>query len=124
MILAGPRGLRRSTDGGDTFDTVTDRDAVKAQLSAIDRAGSTTLFASGRRDVLRSTDGGKAWTPPPQARPRARGRLPHREDGFLLTDKGALFRTSNAARSGRRCPPWAPTARPGWRSPRPRAATW
>src|SRR5919204_1917934 len=32
VILAGPTGLRRSTDSGDTFSTVTDRDVVKAKL--------------------------------------------------------------------------------------------
>ena len=53
--------MRRSTDSGDTFSTVTDKDVVKARLDAIDRAGSA-LFASGPRDLLRSTDRGKTWT--------------------------------------------------------------
>lgn len=98
VILAGPTGLRRSTDGGDTFDTVTDRDVVKAKLSAVDRAGSSTLFASGRRDVLRTTNGGKAWMPIHKpGRVRAVDFLTAKT-GFLLTDTGTLFRTANAGR--------------------------
>lgn len=97
VILVGPTGLRRSTDGGDTFDTVTDRDVVKAKLDAIDRAGSA-LVASGPRDLLRSTDAGKSWTPIHKPGRVRAADFVSASRGFLLTDKGALFGTSNAGR--------------------------
>src|SRR5690242_11963572 len=40
VILAGPTGLRRSTDSGNTFSAVKGKDVAKAKLDAIDRAGS------------------------------------------------------------------------------------
>ena len=56
-IIAGPKGLRRSTDSGDTFVTVTGS-VSRSVLSDIDGAG-TTLVAYGPQDVWRSTDQGK-----------------------------------------------------------------
>ena len=42
VILAGPTGLRRSTDSGNTFSAVKG-DVAKAKLDAIDRAGSALV---------------------------------------------------------------------------------
>ena len=99
MILAGPRGLRRSTDGGDTFDTVTDRDVVKAQLSR-DRPRRLD-------DPVRLRRGATCCARPTAASPGRRSTSPAAcarwtsstaKSGFLLTDKGALFRTANAGK--------------------------
>jgi photosystem II stability/assembly factor-like uncharacterized protein len=97
VILAGPTGLRRSTDGGDTFATITDRDVVKAKFFAIDRAGSA-LFATGGRDLVRSTDRGKTWTPIHKP-----GRVAHVDfldarTGYVLAEGGALWKTTNAGK--------------------------
>ena len=102
VILVGPTGLRRSTNSGDTFSTVSGKDVVKAKLDAIDRAGGT-LFASGRRDVLRSTDRGKTWKALHKP-----GKTPARalqvdfldaKTGYLLAEGGTLWRTANAGRT-------------------------
>jgi photosystem II stability/assembly factor-like uncharacterized protein len=76
---------------------VTDRDVVKAKLDAIDRAGSA-LFASGRRDLLRSTDRGRTWAPLHKP-----GRLSHVDfldarTGYFLAEGGSLWRTANAGK--------------------------
>jgi photosystem II stability/assembly factor-like uncharacterized protein len=56
------------------------------------------LFASGLRDLLRSTDAGKTWTPIHKpGRVRAVDFLTAKT-GFLLTGTGTLFRTANAGR--------------------------
>jgi photosystem II stability/assembly factor-like uncharacterized protein len=104
VILAGPTGLRRSTDSGDTFSTVTGKDVVKARLDAIDRAGSA-LFASGSRDLLRSTDRGKTWKaihkPAVNHRPARLVQVDFLDakTGYFLAQGGALWRTANAGRT-------------------------
>jgi photosystem II stability/assembly factor-like uncharacterized protein len=97
VILVGPTGLRRSTDGGDTFSTVTDRDVVKAKLNAVDRAGSA-LFASGRRDLLRSIDRGRTWTPIHKPGRAARVEFLDARTGYFLAEGGALWRTTSAGK--------------------------
>jgi photosystem II stability/assembly factor-like uncharacterized protein len=104
VILAGPTGMRRSTDGGATFSTVSGKDVVKAKLDAIDRAGSA-LFASGRRDLLRSTDRGKTWKaihkPVVKRRPARLVQVDFLDakTGYFLAEGGALWRTANAGRT-------------------------
>ena len=60
VLLAGPRGLRRSTDGGDTFSAIGNRSVARAGLSGIDVAGSA-LLAWGPRALFRSSDRGRTW---------------------------------------------------------------
>jgi photosystem II stability/assembly factor-like uncharacterized protein len=104
VLVAGPIGLRRSTDSGNTFSAVKGKDVAKARLDAIDRAGSA-LFASGTRDLLRSTDRGKTWKalhkPTVNGKP---ARLIHvdfldAKNGYFLAQGGALWRTANAGKS-------------------------
>jgi photosystem II stability/assembly factor-like uncharacterized protein len=104
VLLAGPIGLRRSTDSGNTFSAIKGKDVAKARLDAIDRAGSA-LFASGTRDLLRSTDRGKTWKalhkPTVNGKP---ARLIHvdfldAKHGYFLAQGGALWRTANAGKS-------------------------
>jgi photosystem II stability/assembly factor-like uncharacterized protein len=100
VLLAGPRGLRRSTDGGDTFAAIANRSVARAQPNAIDVAGST-LVASGRRTIFRSADRGRTW--------RAVGRPTRRVDarkvdfvdgrtGYWLGVDGRVFRTRTGGR--------------------------
>jgi photosystem II stability/assembly factor-like uncharacterized protein len=104
VILAGPTGLRRSTNSGDTFSTVRGKDVVKARLDAVDRAGSA-LFASGSRDLLRSTDRGKTWKalhkPTVNRKPARVIQVDFLDakNGYFLAQGGALWRTANAGRS-------------------------
>ena len=60
VLLAGPRGLRRSTDCGDSFSAVSDRAVARASLNAIDVLGRT-LVATGPRAIFRSGDRGRTW---------------------------------------------------------------
>jgi photosystem II stability/assembly factor-like uncharacterized protein len=97
VILVGPTGLRRSTDSGVTFSTVRGKDVVKAKLDAIDRAGSA-LFASGRRDLLRSTDRGKTWKAVHKpGRVTAIDFLDART-GYFLAQGGSVWRTTNGGK--------------------------
>jgi photosystem II stability/assembly factor-like uncharacterized protein len=100
VLLAGPRGLRRSTDAGDTFAAIGNRSVARAGLSAVDLAGST-LVASGPRAIFRSSDRGRTW--------RAVGRPSRREfarkvdfvdarTGYWLGTDGRVFRTRNGGR--------------------------
>jgi photosystem II stability/assembly factor-like uncharacterized protein len=105
-ILAGPTGLRRSTDGGDTFVAVSGKAVARARLTAIDRAGSA-IFASGTTAIARSTDKGSTWTaiPRPGASRRSKGYPLRTVDftdartGFALAQNGRLYRTRNAGRN-------------------------
>jgi photosystem II stability/assembly factor-like uncharacterized protein len=101
VILVGPTGMRRSTDSGDSFSTIGDRDVVKAKLTAIDRAGSA-LFASGRRDLLRSTDGGRTWTALHKPGRASLVDFVDAKNGYFEAEGGALFKTANAGRSWKR----------------------
>jgi photosystem II stability/assembly factor-like uncharacterized protein len=97
VILVGPTGMRRSTDSGDSFSTVSDRDVVKAKLVAIDRAGSA-LVAYGRRDLLRSTDGGKTWTALHKPGRVTLVDFVDAKNGFFEAEGGALWKTANAGK--------------------------
>jgi photosystem II stability/assembly factor-like uncharacterized protein len=101
VLLAGPRGIRRSTDGGDTFSAVSNRDVARAGLTAIDAAGKT-LVASGPRAIFRSADRGRTWR---AVRRPSRNGFARTVDfvdartGFWLADDGRVFRTRNGGRS-------------------------
>jgi photosystem II stability/assembly factor-like uncharacterized protein len=97
VILAGPVGLRRSADSGNTFTTVSDRDVVKARLTAIDRAGSA-LFAYGSRDLLRSTDRGKTWTAIHKPGRAVLVDFLDAKAGYFLEQGGELWKTTDAGK--------------------------
>ena len=86
------------------------RTSSKAKLDAVDRAGSA-LFASGSRDLLRSTDRGKTWkalhkpTVQRASRPASTaGRLPRREERLLPgPGRRAVADRQRAASRGPRC---------------------
>ena len=96
VLLAGPRGLRRSTDGGDTFSAIGNRSSRARACAGIDVAGGT-LVAWGPRALFRSL------------RPRpdlAHGRPPGPRDGrpkvdFVDARDGLLARGPAAASAAR-----------------------
>jgi photosystem II stability/assembly factor-like uncharacterized protein len=96
-LLVGPTGLRRSSDGGESFSTVRDRDVVKAKLDAIDRAGSA-LFASGTRDLLRSTDRGKTWKPIHKPGRVDKVDFLDANTGYFLAQGGTLWKTTSGGK--------------------------
>jgi photosystem II stability/assembly factor-like uncharacterized protein len=97
IFLIGPRGMRRSSDGGEEFDAVRGRRVSKAVLFDFDRA--RCLFAFGSRELLVSSTSGESWK---------RVRLPQVpiidvdfvscNRGFVLTRDGRLYRTRNRGR--------------------------
>lgn len=107
VLLVGPRGVRRSTDDGGTFDAVTASAVRRARLFGIDRAeGSVVVY--GAKALVRSADAGRTWRAirlPTEIR-RKRSRIDvSRVDfvsgstGYLTTDAGKLWRTANGGRS-------------------------
>ena len=109
-VIAGPKGLRRSVDAGDTFSTVTGS-VSKSVLGDIDSAGSA-LVAFGPQDVWRSTDKGKTWTAvrKPGKYVTRNGKKVNSKGvqhvdfvsanaGYVLDTSGQVYRTSNGGKS-------------------------
>lgn len=91
VLLAGPRGIRRATAGGQ-FSAVDTR----ARVNAFDRAGGA-IFAYGTTAIIRTTDG-RRWKA--VKRP---GRLKDLEmtsagSGYALTTDGRVWRTANGGK--------------------------
>jgi photosystem II stability/assembly factor-like uncharacterized protein len=111
VLLVGPTGVRRSTDGGGTFEAVKGKAVSRTPLGAVDRAGSA-LVAYGSQRIIRSTDAGAHWTELRKpGKYVKRGRtLVNRlrvanvdfvdaKNGFALDGVGRLWKTRNAGRS-------------------------
>jgi photosystem II stability/assembly factor-like uncharacterized protein len=96
VVVAG-RGLRRSANGGDTFDTVGPRGSGVERL---DRAGSA-LVAYGRRTLLMSGNAGRRWRKvkrPSKRRTISTVDFVSSRTGFLLDDTGRVFVTRNGGK--------------------------
>ena len=126
VILAGPTGLRRSTDSGDTFSTVTDKDVVKAKLDDDRPCGQRAVrlgparpaaLDRPRQDVDGAAQAGQ------EARSREAGRLPRREESATSWPRVApCSAPPTPASRGRSCSASGPTGPTAWPSrPRPRA---
>jgi photosystem II stability/assembly factor-like uncharacterized protein len=109
VLLIGGRGIRRSTNGGDTFSAV--RGLSRVPLGHANRAGRG-IVAWGSQDVLMSTDSGKTWKAlrKPGTYRRVRGRLVNRlgiflvdfvsaKTGYLRDVRGRLWKTVSGGRS-------------------------
>lgn len=101
VILAGPRGVRRSTNGGQSFAAVRSRAVRSASLRNIDRAGST-VFVFGANALAVSTNRGRSW----RSVRRPRGKIEWVDfvtsrRGFLSTTSGRLYTTANRGRRWR-----------------------
>jgi photosystem II stability/assembly factor-like uncharacterized protein len=102
VLVVGPRGIRRSTDAGETFDQLRSRAVLRTQLTdvALAHAGGA-IFAWSERALVRSSDGGSRWTPLP--RPRGarivQVAFANAKVGLLLEVNGRVWRTTNAGRS-------------------------
>jgi photosystem II stability/assembly factor-like uncharacterized protein len=100
VVLVGSRGLRRSTDAGETFSQVRAPAARGARLVGLEPALSGTLFAWGGRVVLRSGDGGRSWSAlrAPRGIVVAEVAFANARTGLLRDLKGRIWRTTNAGR--------------------------
>ncbi|MCW3023966.1 MAG: hypothetical protein JWR30_3288 [Conexibacter sp.] len=110
VMVIGPTGVRRSTDGGGSFVAVKG-DVARTLLREVDRAG-TAIVAYGDQDLIRSLDDGKTWkaVKKPGKYVKRGKRLVNRlgvrnvdfvdaNHGFLLDSGGRLFRTSNGGKA-------------------------
>ena len=109
VLLFGPTGIRRSNDGGGSFQTVRGKAVAKTALNGFDRAGSA-LFAYGDTALIRSTNGGATWTAikdPGTPRRGVRRRHGNRllladfadaTHGFARDHGGRMWRTDNGGR--------------------------
>jgi photosystem II stability/assembly factor-like uncharacterized protein len=103
ILLIGPRGIRRSTDGGNEFAPVTDRVVRAASLGAVDRVGESAIFVYGSRSLAVSTNGGRSFS--------RIARLPARSvaeydwvssrAGYAVDFNGRVFQTRNRGRTWR-----------------------
>ncbi|MBE2320864.1 hypothetical protein DVA67_033205 [Solirubrobacter sp. CPCC 204708] len=95
VLLAGPRGVRRATGGGQ-FSAVENR----TRVTTFDRAGST-IFAYGRNAAIRSTNGGRRWTTVRRPGRLADLDMTSANGGYALTTDGRVWRTTNGGRRWR-----------------------
>ena len=106
VLLVGPRGVRRSTDGGDSFARVRGRAVAKATLIDYDRAGGA-VFAFGFKALYVSTTAGKSWKkvkrPPTRADLQAFDFVSTKR-GYALTFDGRAWQTTNGGRKWREVP--------------------
>jgi photosystem II stability/assembly factor-like uncharacterized protein len=101
IVLVGPVGLRRSTNGGNSFAAVRSAGTVTAGFGDIGRKGNF-LFAWGSRAIAVSSNAGAGWHR--VRRPLAREDIEKvdfvtSKSGFVLYDNGRLFSTRNQGRT-------------------------
>jgi photosystem II stability/assembly factor-like uncharacterized protein len=106
VLAIGPRGVRRSTDGGETFAAVRVKAVAKAKLEDATSAPGA-VFAWGSDTLLRSTNGGASWSalPKPGANARERKRLgidhvafSSKTTGLVVDTAGRVWRTTDSGR--------------------------
>ncbi|MBK5229578.1 MAG: hypothetical protein JJE27_00230 [Thermoleophilia bacterium] len=100
IVLIGPKGIRRSTDGGGSFSKAAGKRLPKARLNRIDHAGSA-LFAYGTKASWFSVNAGRAWKPlklPERAKSIVQLDMISARSGYLLDGHGELWSTRTAGR--------------------------
>jgi photosystem II stability/assembly factor-like uncharacterized protein len=105
VLLIGPLGILRSSNGGRTFVRVRSKAARRAKIFEIDRARGA-LVAFGSRRVAISTNRGRTWRSvrrPPRALVAGVDFLTRRT-GYLLEQDGRLWRTRDRGRHWRDLP--------------------
>jgi photosystem II stability/assembly factor-like uncharacterized protein len=104
VLVVGPRGIRRSTDAGETFAPVGARLVRGAQLTGATATRGGVLFAWGPRIVVRSVDRGRSWSALPA--PVRRGgpqimqvSFTSATAGLLRDGAGRVWRTTTGGRA-------------------------
>ena len=102
VLLAGPRGVRRASGGGEF--SLAGRPARTAAVDQFDRAGSA-IFAYGSTAIVRSTNSGRTLDHDQGPEEREDGALRLRDvdmtsssSGFALDSSGRVWRTTNSGR--------------------------
>ena len=94
VLLAGPRGVRRASGGGQFTATGT-----RARVDAFDRGGSA-IFAYGSGAIIRTTNAGRTWK---TIKRPGKGKLmdvdmTSANGGYALTTDGRVWRTTNGGK--------------------------
>ena len=99
MLLIGPRGLRRATDGK-TFEGIGGK-VGSAQLFDYDPTDGSAVIVYGNRSIFISTNRGASWKrlKDPVKRPQySRVDFVSRSVGYALMLDGRLYKTKNGGR--------------------------
>ena len=102
VLLIGPRGVRRSTNGGGSFSSVSGKPVATARLAQADVV-SNGVVAFGTRSLLYSANGSswKAMDLPPAGKKNLAvdsADCSSTKACWVLTTNGHLFRTTNAGK--------------------------
>jgi photosystem II stability/assembly factor-like uncharacterized protein len=100
LLLAGPRRIRLSVDGGISFRTVRGRAPRSPTLVNIERAGGDVVMAHGAHAIYLSADGGSHWRRvplPPRSKPVGDVDFLDTTIGYALTSSG-FWKTTNGGR--------------------------
>lgn len=100
VLMVGPKGIRRSTDGGDSFADAKGKNLSKTRLDRIDHAGSASFAYSGK-SIWVSSNGGGVWKQikrPVKARSISALDMVSSKAGYALDGRGELWSTRTAGR--------------------------
>jgi photosystem II stability/assembly factor-like uncharacterized protein len=105
VLLIGPRGVRRSTTGGQSFARVPNRALARATLARVDRVGDW-VFAYGPEAIFASRDAGAHWrrVRRPPGSELATLDFVTSTRGFALLTDGRVLVTRNRGRRWRELP--------------------
>jgi len=97
VLLVGPKGMRLSTDGGNSFESVRSKAVRGHSLAEADSAGSA-LLAFGSETLAISKDDGDSWQKvhPPKDQELVDADFVSGKKGYVLTRTGLVMKTTNA----------------------------
>ena len=95
--LIGPRGVRRSANGGENFDPVESSAVANADLEDADRTGDGLIYVHGKKVIAFTTNEGQSWKA--IKRPGRSSILQldfvDRKVGYLVAADGRVWKTVN-----------------------------
>jgi photosystem II stability/assembly factor-like uncharacterized protein len=100
VMLVGPTGVRRTTNGGSAFSTVKGN-ISKAKLQEWDKGGSAWFVWGVSSTLWRSTNNGSSWSKValPKKVKISQADFASSSTGYLRDTGGRIWRTSNTGKS-------------------------
>lgn len=100
VMLVGPTGVRRTTNGGSSFSTVKGN-ISKAKLQEWDKGGSAWFVWGSSSTLWRSTNNGSSWSKValPKNVKISQVDFASSSTGYLRDTGGRIWRTSNTGKS-------------------------
>ncbi len=102
VLLLEPKGLRRSTNGGASFNRVADGDVKQTPLSIVGQISGQSVFAAGKKRLVVSGDGGKTWSNVPLPTKRFKlldADMLSAKVGYASGTDRRLWKTTNGGRT-------------------------